>query len=365
MNELSNRNVSNARAAAENLLLNCIEMTPGQDVLFVREDSALGQYDDEAGNIAAQVAAELGANVYQIWAPNIVGPEEFPAPLAGAMQQVDHTIFFSKIGDQMRFIKTPGRSSATMCYGLDMELFGSAFCSVPHGLIMRMAEMLKHKFAAGGDWHMTCPLGTDLRGTIAPKPVVDADPNAFSIKLFPMGILPPSPATNMTGVVASKWIQSTQNHVYEPEGMVLDEPVLMEMEDARITNITGRQDVAARVRAHYNYVAGLFGIDPNFIHSWHTGLHPKTFYNGDPAENLTRWGTVAFSSPRYTHLHTCGDYPPGEIALIIIDATISLDGEVLWDKGEFVFTKRPDVRALLDEYPGHEDAFEQAWNIGV
>ena len=352
-------------AGARNLLLDCVGLEPGQDILFVCEDSDLAHYHAGPGDVAMKIAAELGANVYQLQTPVIFGPEEFPAPLAGAMQHVDHTVFFSRIGDQMRFNKTPGRSTATMCYALDMELLGSRFCTVPHRLITKMADKLREKFAAGGEWHVTCPNGTDFRGDLKASPLAAPDPNAFTVKLFPMGILPPTPAATMNGVAASQWLQSTQNHAYEPEGMVLDAPVFVEIKDGRITGFSGREDLVDRVRAHYDYVAGLFDIDPDYVHSWHTGFHPKTFYNGNAADNLTRWGSVAFNSPRYTHLHTCGNYPPGEISLDIMDATISLGGEVLWQDGQFVFTKRPDVLALLDDFPGHEDAFEQVWEIGL
>ena len=352
-------------AGARNLLLDCVGLQPGQDILFVGEDSTLGHYHAGPGEFAAEVAADLGANVYQMRTPAIFGPEEFPKPLAAAMQHVDHTVFFSRIGDQVRFIETPGRSSATMCYALDIELLGSSFCTVPNTLITMMADKLREKFSAGGEWHVTCPNGTDFRGNLEASPLSAPDPNAFTVKLFPMGILPPIPAETLTGVAASQWLQSTQNHAYEPVGMVLDEPVLVAIKDGRITGFSGPDDLADRVRTHYEYVAGLFDIEPDFVHSWHTGHHPKPFYNGRAADDLTRWGSVAFHSPRYTHLHTCGNYPPGEISLDIMDATISLDGEVLWQDGEFVFTKRPDVRALLEDFPGHEDAFEQVWDIGI
>ena len=101
------------------------------------------------------------------------------------------------------------------------------------------------------------------------------------------------------------------------------------------------------------------------MHSWHTGIHPKTNYNRKPEDDVTRWAVVSFNSPRFTHIHTCGNYPPGEIAVDVIDATIRLDGEVVWDKGELIFAKRPDVVPLLDAFPGYEDAFEQIWSIGV
>lgn len=353
-------------AGARNLLENCVGLKSGETVLFVREDSAFGRYDDAPGDITVKIAAdEIGAKAFEMWTPLSMGPGKFPKPLAAAMQQVDHTVFFSRIGDQVRFNDTPGRSTVTMTYALSLDQLGSPFCTVPHQLIERLAEKLRIKFAAGGEWRITCPLGTDLRGHIPAVPLEEKDPNAFTVNLFPLGILAPSPADNMAGQAATKWLQSTQNNEYEPEGLVLEEPAILEIEKGRIRNITGRQDVAAAVNAHYDHVASLFGLDRNFVHSWHTGLHPKTFTRTKPSEDIGRWGVVAFNSPRYTHLHTCGDYPPGEISVDIIDASISLDGEMLWDKGKFLFLDNPDVQDILSDFPGHEDAFKQVWEIGL
>ena len=74
---------------------------------------------------------------------------------------------------------------------------------------------------------------------------------------------------------------------------------------------------------------------------------------------------VVFASPCYTHFHTCGDTAPGEVAWTFIDATITIGGETCWQDGRFVFLDRPDIRALLADYPGAEDAFEMRRDIGV
>jgi hypothetical protein len=361
----NNNWISDPKAGAQNLLADCVGLKPGETLLLVREDARHGKYDEAAGDVVAEVAAEMGAHVFQILSPPMSGPESFPDVLGGALQQADHAVFFSGIGDQIRFSKYTSKQTASMCYALDVDLLGSPFCSVPHSLMKKVAASLRQQLSQGGEWNITCPLGTDLKGYLEPYLVEDKDPNAFTVELFPLGILPPISASTMNGRVATKWIMSTQNRQYEPSGMVLDDHVFIDIQQGRLTEISGPASLSEKVQQHYNHVAGLFDIDRDYIHSWHTGIHPKTHYTGSVHDDMTRWGTVTFNSPRYTHIHTCGDYPPGEIALVMIDATITLNDEPLWQDGKFVFLERSEVVSLLKDYPGHEGAFEMLWNIGL
>ena len=98
--------------------------------------------------------------------------------------------------------------------------------------------------------------------------------------------------------------------------------------------ITGFQGDAADVTAaknHYRFVANKYGIDPFYIHSWHAGIHPSCSFNEPASRSFERWSGAAFGNPRLLHFHSCGKYPPGEISLNIVDPTISVDGEIIWD----------------------------------
>ena len=87
---------------AQNLLLGCVGVAPGDQVLVVREDAGPGYYDATAGDAVEAEARRLGAEVHSLWtAAPLDGPEAFPKVVAAAMEQVDHTVFFSRIGDQV------------------------------------------------------------------------------------------------------------------------------------------------------------------------------------------------------------------------------------------------------------------------
>ena len=354
-------NQARAEAGALNLLQACIGAAAGDRVLVVKSDGG-DDYDPSVADFVSGVAADIGCQAETLMAPALDGPQHFPDSVAEAMQAVDHTVFFARIGDQFRFCETPGHCSKTMTYALNLDLLGSDFCRLPHGLMADVLDRLNKRIAKGGTWHITCPMGTDLEATSAPfEP--DSQDGDFTVGLFPIGVFRPLGAGDMAGRLATRWISPTLNRVYEPAGFVVDEPVVLEIDGGRITGFAGPE--AERVEDHYDYVADLFDIDGRNVHSWHAGIHPKTWYDRRVADSLIRWGTVAFNSPRYTHFHTCGDYPPGEISPVLIDATITFDGEPLWQDGRFAFLDRDDMVALRDSHADAAGAFEPCWEIGL
>ncbi len=352
-------------AGARNLLVSCVGVESGQSVLFVREDSAHGYYDEAAGNRVEEEARRLGARVHSIRTSPIAGPEGFPKPIAAAMGHVDHTIFFSRIGDQLRFCDLPGPGTKTMAYALDAGYLGSEFCTVPHALMEEVQARLHAELDRAHEWRITCPLGTDISGGFEPPQSDGALPGGFTLFLFPVTTFRPISCRTTTGKVAlARWLMATGTHTYEPGTLPLDQPVTVRVEDGRIAGFEGDPEAVSRVRAHYAAVAAQFGIDPDVVHSWHAGINPKTYYTGPARENLERWGGISFGSPRYLHFHTCGDYAPGEIAWSIFDATITVDGVPFWQDGRFVFLERDDLQALLRKYPGAESAYEMRRDIG-
>lgn len=356
---------------AQNLLLGCVGLERGEELLLVREDIRLGFYDAAAGDAVAAEARRLGARVHSLWtAAPIAGPEDFPEVVAGAMERADHTIFFSRIGDQVRFSSLPEGGSCTMTYVLDAEYLASDFCTLPHALMEEVLRRLEAELERAGRWRITCPLGTDVSGSLAPPASDGTDATDFTtdftLKLFPLAIFRPLSCADMSGrVVLANWLMATGTHRYKPDYLPLEQPVTAVIEAGRIAGFEGDPASVARVRDHYAFVAETFAIDPAVVHSWHVGIHPKAYYAGAASDNVERWGNVTFASPRYLHFHTCGEYAPGEIAWSLIDPTVTLDGTPYWQDGRFVFLDRPEMRALLDDFPGCAQAFEMRRDIGL
>ena len=138
---------------------------------------------------------------------------------------------------------------------------------------------------------------------------------------------------------------------YDDYTLEFDGPVVALLESGRLVGFEGSaQDVAA-ANGHYDRVAQKFGIDRNFVHSWHAGMHPGCGYLRSAVDNYERWGGSSFGNPRILHFHTCGTYAPGEISWNMLDPTIEVDGVPVWERGVFHAERLPDGQSILDTYP--------------
>jgi hypothetical protein len=354
------------REGARNLLLNCLHVRPGQRIVIAAEDPAEGFYDAFAVTCISEIAEELGCQASVLPCPCVSGPESLPPVILQAAEGADHIVFQAQAGDQVRFTKLPGSASKTMSYALDIGLLGSGYCTLHHGFMREVLERFEQRLNAARSWRITCPLGTEVTGTQTPGQGTDADAEDFTLQLFPVPIHRPVSCADMNGRVAvAHWLMSTANHVYEDNYLQLAEPLLAVIEAGRIVDFEGPKEMVKRVRSHYRRVADLFAIEEDVVHSWHAGIHPKSFYPLSPNSNILRWGSVAFANPRYLHFHTCGNYAPGEIAWSLFDATVELDGKVYWEGGRFTFLEDPDVRGRLAHYDLDDRALEQRFDIGI
>ncbi|MEM7227156.1 MAG: hypothetical protein AAF495_29585 [Pseudomonadota bacterium] len=332
---------------------------------MIVEETDEGFYDRAAPACVADEAAALGCTVNRYACPPAEGQIALPEALVAAISQADHTVFFNRIGDQVRFQALPGASTKTMCYALDIGFLGAPFATLTHGLMTEVLARLEAAIAGARRWRVTCPRGSDASGEL-PAPAQDAPSTGFTLKLFPEVIFAPISSQSMSGRIRlGGWLMATANRRYQPDRLDLSAPVTALVEAGRITGFEGEAGQVDAVRRHYQMVAEKFEIDPWVVHSWHTGIHPKTFYPAPAVADLERWGAVAFASPRYTHFHTCGDYSPGEIAWSLFDATVSFDDEVFWQAGRFVFLERPEIRALIQEHGAPADAFAARRDIGI
>lgn len=354
------------RAGAVNLLVDCVGVEANQRLLVLHENPRHGYYDEGAPLAVAREARALGAQVQMLEAPLIAGPEALPPAIRNAIEYADHTVFFSRIGDQLRFRELSGAGTKTMCYALDAELLASDFCTVPHGLFERVLHRLQDELDHASRWRMTCPLGTDVTGQFEPTTGATGAGDSFTLGLFPIVTFNPVSCRSMHGRVSlAHWLMSTGTHSYDDDVLMIDRPITAIVDRGRIVDFLGDHETVTRVRSHYERVSTAFGIDPWVVHSWHAGVNPKTFYPRDATENIERWGGVTFGSPRYTHFHTCGDYSPGEIAWSLFDTTIYIDDEVYWQDGILRFLEREDIQSLSAEYPGIDHPFAMRTDIGV
>jgi hypothetical protein len=335
-------------AGARNLLLNCAGARPGDRLLLVGEQSTLPFFDSQLCHDVADIASGLGIDSEILLARPVVDASQFPAEVSAAMQSVDITIFFSRLGDQIRFSQTPGNSTKIMTYTLSREHLGSAFATVDYRLMHRIHDHLFTKIKGSKTYRIESANGTSLNAEL-PGQTGSNQPVAsdFTVELFPVMIFPPITFFRLNGqLVLEHFLLSSSTRAYPDSVLYLDSAVTVEVEDSCMVGFDGDSGLVTRLQSQLERAAGLTGGDPYRLNSWHTGINPYTFYNGDLHANLEQWGTVTYGSPRYTHIHAAGN-DPGDISIQLFDASISFDGEPFWDGGKFTYLDSPEVQNLL------------------
>lgn len=336
------------QAGLSNLLDNCAGLSAGQSLLIVREDPALGWYDDAIAEAAARAAEDRGAIVRLF---DVGGPQNTPLPgLAEAADAHDVVLFLARVGDQGRFEDAIPGKTRVMSYCRDVASLASPYGQAPHPAMVAVKQAVNGILLKARTVRISCPLGTDLTGELtAEERRSDAD---VGMARFPMGVHQPLPARAFTGIVAvTHHLTPTGSRVYDPPSIPLEEVVKVTLAEGRVTGMTGPDACVARMKAHHAHVAETFDLDPDRIHSWHAGIHPASGYPWPASDNPDRWSNTIFTNPRFLHFHTCYDTPPGEICWMVQDPTIVVDGTALWDAGVIQTDAFPALSQCLQDWP--------------
>lgn len=328
-----------------NLLSRCAEIQPGQRLLVLREDPALGWYDRAAPEAVAAEARAMGATatVQVVGAPTNAEPAEIAASIAAH----DAVIFFARIGDQDRFEdRYPGKTVA-MSYARRAGDLASVFGRTDHRAMAALKSAVNAVLRGAGRIEVTCPLGTRVSGSGGLP-----EAGEVAVRRFPLGVPQPVPAEGFSGQVAlARYLTPTGSRVYDPAWVPIAEPVMAQIEGGRIAGLDGPAAETARIHAHYQRVAATFGIEALAVHSWHAGFHPGCTDARPAAEDPDRWANTVFNSPRVLHFHTCGAYAPGEICWMVLDATVMVDRTPLWRDGVLCPENFAPLRDCLRRWP--------------
>lgn len=328
-----------------NLLLNCAKARPGDHVLLVGEEGDDPYFDPAICDAVAGIAEGYGLLPEVAMAAPVADASQFPSAIHEAMLRADRTIFFSRLGDQVRFNLPGDRAKAVMTYTLGLDYLAAPFAAADFGVMKKVHDALLDLILSARSYRLTGACGTDLVShTVGRRDEAVAD---FALELFPVMIFPPVICHDMHGTLAIRhFVTSSSTRAYADSTLVIDRPILVRVEHSRMTGFEGPHDLVTRLKAQLARAAALTGGDPFRINSWHTGINPNTYFKGDPYADLERWGTVAYGSPRYTHMHAAGN-DPGDAAFHLMDLTISLDDETVWDRGRFVFLDRSDIQEMM------------------
>ncbi len=340
---------------AANLLENCAGTRAGDRLLIVHEPSGLDYYDAGMVEAVAAYGRSLGSLVRLVETPFDPDAEALPEALEGELRDADQTVFLARIGDQIRFSDLGQDRRVVVSYALSRALLASRFGTADYNSFVALKTAIDRMIAGSEEIVVTCPAGTAFRGR---APANHGAAGDVSIRRFPMLVFTPVLADEFAGKVALPgFLVGTGSKYYEPYACRFGGQVFARFEAGRITGFDGAASDVQKAQNHYRFVAGKYGIDTTFVHSWHAGIHPGSQYDRRVEDSYERWSGAAFGNPRILHFHTCGAYAPGEISWNIIDPTVSIDGIRVWENGRLVVEQVPGGAALLDQDAGMRAAF--------
>lgn len=353
------------RAGTDNLLLGCAELKPGQKVLVVNEaalwaERAAIEYIEER-------ARQLGGIVQSVWTGRPTSPEAIPPELASAIGGADLTIFNHQVGAMLRFRPIEGKGVRVLNYATTGRLLEGEFCRIPYGLWTKTSKLIGQELRQARQWQITCPLGTDIEGTVpeSERERKGGSADGFALRSFPIGTHPPTSCMGASGRIAVRWLTSSGIFDIGSQGIRLDGVVHIELDHGHITEFSGDSVSTARAREFLLSVGDKLGKDGLVVNSWHGGVNPQVFSPWHDTDSLEAWMRLAINNPRMVHFHAVGAPIPGEISVPIIDPTVTIDGVRIWEGGRFTPLDTAPFRAIAAEWSDGARAFEPNAAIGV
>lgn len=351
-------------AGARNLLLGCLQCKDGERLLIAYEPDAYHYFDADLRDIVAKEAKALGLRVTLIDVGFEATRQALPVSLFHLLAEHDSVLFLSRLGDQLRFSELPVGPRYAVCFASNTHLLGSSFGRADYAALCKVKAAIDAAMSAATQISLTCQNGTQVTGCV-PKTANGLQDT--TVRRFPMSVFSPVPSDMFSGRVAlGGFLTGTGSQYYDNYSIEFEGPVFAHMKNGRLLDFEGTPADVGRAHAHYDRVAAQFGLDRNYVHSWHAGIHPGCGFPWDLRQNFERWGGSAFGNPRVLHFHTCGAYPPGEISWNVFDPTIALDGVPVWDHGRLHLERVPGGSDILAEHPDLERLFANPdTNIGL
>ena len=130
--ELELRNTADLADGIRNLLLRCVKVKSGQKLLLVGEAGESVYYDAELCVAVKQAADQLGAVTKVLFAEPVVDAMSVSSQVSREMSLSDAVVFFSRLGDQTRFMPSPGEGKKVMCYTLTKAHLAAPFGTLDH-----------------------------------------------------------------------------------------------------------------------------------------------------------------------------------------------------------------------------------------
>lgn len=350
------------REGARNLLVNCCEVGRGTELMIVNEN---GLVDPAVARIIEEEARALGARVHVLWADAIEGPDAVPQTLLAAVSGADVTLLNHLMAAVLRLVPFEGRGLKVMNPLTTWDQLGSGYARIPFQVSAEILQALAPLLATAGNYEVSCPLGTDLRAPLHPKPGASTAVDSFTLRTFPLSVTAVYSCLEASGRLAIRWVTPSTIRVMKAKGVILPSPVLATIENGHMVDFDGAPGAVDALRRYLDTAGAEIGKDGSIVNSWHMGTHPGCFTHLRPQDDMFGWILHAHGNPRLAHFHVIGEAPPGEGSIPLLDPTVRFGGKTLWEHGRLLLADDPHLRARIAPWGDPDRLLRANSEVGV
>lgn len=352
-------------AGAMNLVRDAAGVREGEHLLIINTTD--GSVDCAMTAAIERAGRAVGARVHVLSTDKVESLDKVPALVQRAIESADVTIFNHRISSMLRLmtLKTSGRLVSnffTTAAGL-----GSPVAQMPSAYWRVLLRQVQDRVNRARSWRVTCPDGTDISGTLAPKDMLPAPSTGqtFSTVSFPIGVFKPLPTDTANGTLMLRWLGTSGIHFIAPESLSLDVPVRATVTNGRITALDGDAHAVDTARSFLQGAGERYGKDGFLLNSWHAGINAAVRPEHQIASGVERWLFIGHQNPRVVHFHMVGKESPGEYSVACIDPSITFDDEVMWENGRLVFAEGDEVQRAIAPHGDPSLALGRMADIGI
>jgi len=372
------------------LLENCAQIQPGQNVLIVAAVDGLyggaNVVDEQAISWIQTAVTQRGANASVLWLDMPIRPASvwnngrvegwrvpkvFRAALAGSDFWINHCVDLSfeeelkEVGELCREYNTPmvrnmATTSALLC---------TTWAQTPYELVSEIRFPTASLLQPGQHWVLTHPNGTHLEGTVGRV----ASANQYASRRteglyrpFPEGVFPALTTEDAEGdLVFADTNPIWARHLGVPHHF--EEPVRLTVREGHIKEFKGGRE-ADQLRQTYGALAEELGDDAYHIRGAHGGIHPYAHVSEVQCPDPGYRGFIEHHhwSSQHVHMgnsHHKADFPFHLHATAEVrGATLKVGDNYVWVDGRPTALDHPKVAEVAKKYPGRPGLDASLWD---
>jgi hypothetical protein len=362
-----------AAMAINDLLDNCLELKPGDEVVIASHvDGMYGGDNLVDPQAVAWIQAAIqarGANPSILWIDEPAKmhrwriPPVFMAALKACKVFINNS--FDLTIEELKIIQeTATEYGVTLSrnYATTPGLLNSPWVQTPYELVSEIRYQASVLFGTGGmPYEITDDRGTHIKGVIAPPnhprfPTYTRRRNEGpGYRPFPEWVFPPINVTDTSGTIVFDRMLSWWSR-YIGISPVFKDPIRLTIEKNKITRIEGGEE-ADVLRGFLKTMEPKLGQDAYNFPEIHSGVHPQAVVAPQQCSHPLIRRVVDHSDACNIHFHIGAPWPRPEypywlhITGDIRTATWKVGNHLIHDRGHLTALDHPKVKTIAEKYP--------------